>query len=860
MVENAPVGVFQIDAAGNCIFANARWCELAGMLSDEALGRPWLHAIHPGDRERVTSEWHAAMRAGRDFSSLFRFQWANGQVRWVEGAARAIRGADAKITGYIGSTTDITDLRPVEHEQATDAQQAVRKQIEDELRASQERFERCVQGSSDGLWDFDIQTKAVYVSPRYKALLGYADDELTPNYDDWASRLHPEDRERAFTAYEEHLTLRSPFDVEYRLRCRDGSYRWFRSRGQASWNEAGVPTRMAGSMTDVTLQRAAQAELSSHARYAALIGEIGVALTQSGDLRDVLQRCSEALVRHLGAAFARIWTLNEQSDVLELESSAGAYTHTNGRHSRIKAGDLKIGWIASNRAPYLTNDLKNDPRTSDPQWARTNGVAAFAGCPLLLGERLIGVLAIFARKPLDELTLQTLHSVADAIAVGIDQNRASEKLKNYAAQMSIANRELSTRQAEMQSMLEALRDVNGALKEANDDAESASKAKSEFLANMSHEIRTPMTAILGFAENLQDPGLSEAERRDAAQTILRHGQHLLGLINDILDLSRVEAGKLPIESAPCSPRGLLSEVVTMLRGRAEAKRLTLEVTYDDALPAQIVTDGHRFQQILLNLVGNAIKFTDRGGITLSARYLGGPAPILQVDVADTGIGMTPEQSARVFHLFSQADTSMARRFGGTGLGLAISRRLADLLGGDATLVYSSPDCGSCFRATIAAPAAHHEHAGPATVARESNAARIDSPSSDLQGARILLAEDGPDNQRLIGFILRKVGVDLTIVDNGRAVLESIRLAETTGLPFDVILMDMQMPIMDGHAATSALRSRGYRGPILALTAHAMAGDRDACLKAGCDEVITKPIDRARFLRALAQYRARCAAR
>jgi len=858
IIDHAPVGVFEADSAGDCVFVNARWCELTGRRPSDALGRRWLDAIHPEDRRRVAEAWYATARAQAEYSSLFRFQRPDGHMWWIEFAARPIRSKDGGVRGYLGVTTDVTERMRIQERFA--AQEAERRRIEAELRASQERFERCVQGSSDGLWDFDIRTKAVYVSPRYKQLLGYQDHEFDPDFADWNARLLPEDRERTFAAFEEHLARNSPFDVEYRLRCRDGSYRWFRARGQATRDEAGTPVRMAGSLTDVTLQRAAQAELSTHARYAALIGEVGMALTQSGDLRSVLQRSCDALARRLNAASAGIWTLNPQTHALQLQSSAGLGAPAGERAPVDAPGQSRVAWIVANRLPLLTNDLCADGTGPDAAWAREHGVVSFAGCPLTLGDRVLGVLGVFARWPLDELTLQTLHSVADAVAIGIDHQRASQQLKEFADRMAGANRELSARQEELQSMLESLSEVNEALEDTSIEAEAASRAKSEFLANMSHEIRTPMTAILGFAENLQDPGLTEAERRDAARTILRQGRHLLDLINDILDLSRIEAGKLPIESSPCSPRELTQEVLNLLRGRAQAKGLSIELDCEPACDGPITTDARRLRQILINLLGNAIKFTDAGSVRVVVRLIPGPPRILQIDVIDTGIGMTPAQAGRVFELFTQADTSMARRFGGTGLGLAISRRLAELLGGDVSLVYSSPDRGSCFRATVLAPPVDSDQSSRSLPQSESSPASPQPAPPSLSGSRILLAEDGPDNQRLIAFILRRVGVQLTIVDNGEAVLDSIAAAQAQGTGYDIILMDMQMPIMDGYRATSTLRARGYAGPVLALTAHAMAGDSDSCIRAGCDAVITKPIDRPQFIQTLAAYLARGTAR
>ena len=387
--------------------------------------------------------------------------------------------------------------------------------------------------------------------------------------------------------------------------------------------------------------------------------------------------------------------------------------------------------------------------------------------------------------------------------------------------------------------------ANAAIRDHAAAADSANQAKSLFLANMSHEIRTPLTAILGFAENLLDGGTAD-ERTTATQTILRNGHHLLQLINDILDLSKIEAGRLEVECLRFSPDTVVAEVVSALQVRADSRQVDLLLQYDGRVPAMISSDPTRLRQILINLVGNAIKFTERGRVMVRMRTLNAdsPSPALQCDISDTGIGMTADQVARLFTPFTQADGSMARRFGGTGLGLSISRRLAVMLGGDIT-VTSVPDQGSTFRMTIAT--GDLSNAEWHTSPRSQDESRPVVPANTGRlNQRILLAEDGPDNQLLIGSFLRKLGADVTIVDNGRKAADAALQSLFAGQPFDLILMDMQMPILDGYSATRELRAKGWLGPILALTANAMAGDRQKCIDAGCNDFASKPFDRIRL--------------
>ena len=408
--------------------------------------------------------------------------------------------------------------------------------------------------------------------------------------------------------------------------------------------------------------------------------------------------------------------------------------------------------------------------------------------------------------------------------------------------------DITDRRTLEEELVKKVRELN----EAKIASEQASRAKSEFLANMSHEIRTPMTAILGYTDLLfedSDLAKSPERRMEALRTIQRNGAHLLGILNDILDLSKIEAGKLAVETIPCSPVSIVEETLSLMGVRARAKAIDFRVEYETPVPVEIRTDPTRLRQILINLVSNAIKFTESGSVKILIRLNTQNRPRLEFDVVDTGIGMSADQQRRLFQPFSQGDSSTMRQFGGTGLGLTICRRMAEMLGGDVRLVESRPGRGTRFRFQIAA--------GPLEGVRMINPQSeedfletlqgLAGSREPLQGLRILLAEDGPDNQRLISFVLRKAGALVTLAENGQRAVEEALQAETIGPAFDVILMDMQMPVLDGYGATRCLRDNGYSRPIIALTAHAMTGDRDRCLKAGCDDYATKPIERARLI-------------
>ena len=389
---------------------------------------------------------------------------------------------------------------------------------------------------------------------------------------------------------------------------------------------------------------------------------------------------------------------------------------------------------------------------------------------------------------------------------------------------------------------------------AKQAAEAADRAKSEFLANMSHEIRTPLTAILGYTDLLTSPNLPEADRRTHVETIGRNGQVLLRLLNDILNLSKIDVGKISLEVSDCPLLDTLSDVVSLMRVRTLDKPVNLQVEHVFPLPKTIRTDSVRLRQILMNLIGNAIKFTEHGTVLVTVRLVGeGARRRIEFAVQDTGIGIAPEEVARLFEPFTQADASTARRFGGTGLGLAISKRLAKMLGGDIK-VESWPKVGSTFTLSIDPGPLDGV---PLLGASPEQARAQETPASSAAGAslsgRVLLAEDGEDNQRLIRAILVTAGLDVDMAQDGRVACQKALQSAAEGSPYHLILMDIQMPEVDGYEATRQLRAKGWCGPIIALTAHAMAGDRLKCLEVGCDSYLSKPIEKRSFLATVAQY-------
>ncbi|HKC50857.1 MAG TPA: ATP-binding protein, partial [Myxococcota bacterium] len=425
---------------------------------------------------------------------------------------------------------------------------------------------------------------------------------------------------------------------------------------------------------------------------------------------------------------------------------------------------------------------------------------------------------------------------------------------DFAARVSIARGdevgELANAVNEMARRLEehaaTVQRQHGELVSARDHAEAASRAKTEFLANMSHEIRTPMTAVLGYTELLLLGGVRAKERAEWSAAVRRNGADLLQLIDGILDISRVEAGELEIHSHPCRLRRLVEDAAAPIAEAAREKGLEFNFEIDASCPEVLQTDPARLRQVLANLLQNALKFTEHGSVSL---WVGRDSPhSVCFAVRDTGIGIAAHDHERIFAPFGQADSSHTRRFGGAGLGLSISRRLATLLLG-ALEVSSDLGRGSEFRLTLPAP----DHAVGDTSHEPAPERVTDRAPTAFPGARVLLAEDGLDNQRLVRALLRPLKVELSLVENGAQAVDQALAALDGDRPFELVLMDMQMPVMDGYEATRRLRAQGYSGPIVALTAHAMSSDRGRCLEAGCDEYLSKPIDRVRLLEVVAAF-------
>jgi PAS domain S-box-containing protein len=488
--------------------------------------------------------------------------------------------------------------------------------------------------------------------------------------------------------------------------------------------------------------------------------------------------------------------------------------------------DTLFGRVMTTGRTVISNDPAHDARRGGLPPGHPP-LEKFACVPLDMAGRLVGMIGL-ANRP---------EGYDDALLAELDT------LFSACAGVLAGHQEFCRRRAAEESL--AL---------AKERAEAASRAKSDFLANMSHEVRTPMASVLGYADMLLEPELSPADRDQALQGVRRNGEHLMHLIDDILDLSKIEAGKLVLESVPVAPRSMLHEVLSLHRGAATERGVMLHAEINGLTPREIRTDPVRVRQVLVNLLSNAIKFTPSGGkITLRmfAERIPDAAANLVMAVEDNGIGMSDRQMEHLFQPFQQADSSTTRRYGGSGLGLSISKRIVDALGGTIS-VESRVGAGSTFtvRLPIGAESAAQpwEHGQPVGWDSLTRSPGSNRPAASSIHGTVLVAEDSPDIQRIVARLLKSAGLDVEVAEDGLRAIEAVGRRH-----FDLILMDMQMPRLDGYGAASSLRRSGYGGPIVALTAHALHEDRERCLRAGCTDYLAKPVDRQTLLDCVRRY-------
>lgn len=386
------------------------------------------------------------------------------------------------------------------------------------------------------------------------------------------------------------------------------------------------------------------------------------------------------------------------------------------------------------------------------------------------------------------------------------------------------------------------------LKIAKEEAQAASQAKSQFVANTSHELRTPLGAIIGFVDIILSLDPSEKEKLEYLRIIRRNAHQLSLIVDEVLDLSKIEAQKLNLKNEYFSLANFLNDLKSLMALKAEEKGLKLEIEKTGILPTEIFSDPLRLKQVLVNLIGNAIKFTEKGGVSIrvNGKILPGDVFSIQFDIEDTGVGILEKDISKLFQPFSQTDAGMMRRFGGTGLGLSLSKRLTEMLGGELMLIRSELDRGSLFRITMACKGRVQPNFNLTDIHKKNEVA-----TASLANLRILITDDSPDNLLLIRRFLESAGAKVDFANNGKEAIEKIQ--NQLGMKYSAVLMDLQMPVMDGYEATRRLRTQGYKIPIIALTASAMKRERDKAIEEGFTDYLTKPVQRQLLVNTLSQW-------
>ncbi|GAB3869867.1 hypothetical protein GCM10028824_17620 [Hymenobacter segetis] len=833
--------------------------------------------IHPEELEGFLQSLDDATRNRAPWVYEGRIVVPGQPIRWLRGSSIVTSFGPDWVT-YSGILLDVTPL----------------KLAESALRDSNLRLGLAMEGFGDGGWELNLRTHKISFSSEYKAMLGYQEDDFPNDYENWLTHVHPDDLEQVQKIVRNYVLAGGKMaTAEYRMRCHDGNYKWVLSRAAITvWDAAGQPLMLSGLHSDISAQKDAEEALdTSNQQLAAVIAHFQDGLVLEDETRRIvftneafcqllevpvapaqlhgrngawLTEGSRKYVKKPHQYVARIAALLRRrqpatGDIIPLRDGRtlqraftpifdgpryiGHLWKYEDITARIKAEeDLKRreekyrGIIENMSLGLVEADLNDHLLYANQSFCDMTGYCTDE----LAGQRLSPLLLTGPDLELVESKLRTReHGISDSYEIVVTTKAGERKwlLVSGAPLYDEHQRHIGSIGIYLDVTIQ--KHLETSLREAKVQAESSTRAKQDFLANMSHEIRTPMNAILGMSQLLAKTPLA-APQASYLHAITASAENLLVIINDILDLSKIDAGQLAIEHIGFSPGSVCAQVKKTLQYKAEEKGLTFIANLDPAMPEVALGDPFRLIQVLLNLVGNAVKFTEQGTVSIRCQRLNHSNPdeaLAEFTVEDTGIGIEAEYLSHIFDDFSQEDSTVTRQFGGTGLGLGISKKLVRLLGGELR-IESRKNHGTISRFTLRLPVGTAHHLST------KDPGDLDGLQQELHGKHILLVEDNLFNRMLANSFLTNAGMSVTEAPNGQAAVDMARTQV-----FDLILMDVQMPIKNGYEATRILRQEmGLTVPIIALTANAITGERAKCLAAGMNDYLTKPFQEVSLLK------------
>ncbi len=959
--EQAAVGMIQVHSkTGQFIRINQKYCDIVGYSSKELLATDFQHVTYPGDLPSDL-EYLQKLLSGeiRTYTREKRYQRKDGEIIWARITVSPLWATDEEPNYHITIVEDITERKRVE-EQIQETQ----RQLTTLFSNLPGMAYRC---KNDRHWTME------FVSEGCLDLTGYTADELLHNrVSSYAQIIHAEDREMVSEIIAEKIGQQQPFQLNYRIISANQTQKWVLEQGRAIFNnQNGEVIALEGFITEITERKQAELSLQRRASELSLINDISRKIAAELDLQSIFNLTANLIHLQFYYHHVAVFVLDARQGLLIMKAKAGRFNHIFRQEHSIPLGEGVVGWVGLHGEKILANDVHNEPRYNNyyPEMLTTR---AELSLPIKIGEQVVGVLDVQSpqENAFTEEDVAVLQTLADQVAIASENARLYKTIQDELERRYLIEEELRHHRDHLEELVQ---ERTTQLERAKEQAESANQAKSEFLAVMSHEIRTPLNGILGLVHLAQKTTLNK-KQANYLMNIQASGETLLSSINDILDFSKIEAGKMGLEISDFNLEGILHSLASLFAYKAQEKGIELIFHVAPEVPRQLVGDSVRLRQILVNLIGNAIKFTESGQIVLKieVKRKDFDSVLLEFGVSDTGIGMHSEQIAQLFEPFTQADSSTTRKYGGTGLGLTISQRLVNLMGGEIT-ASSQPGQGSLFtfqlrlnyqksqgdtarikalqslrilliddnpdsldftastlesfscqvitakgllpalaqlnEQTANAPidlvlldwqlpdapnsqqaclllrqqpgmlttpiillsSADHlmkqqeivgidgylikpitrshlldtvlQILGKETISSELAHKQIDASKTfqGLSGSLVLLVEDHEINQMVAREILQGLGIQVIIAENGQQAIEKV-----SQYPFNAVLMDIQMPEMDGYEATRRIRQNPRfsieKLPIIAMTAHALSGEREKAIQIGLNDYIAKPID------------------